>query len=135
MKNQITKVLVETYYNIIIELNYAIIAHYKLENKFTSTIEGSKNGKLLKKGEIIHNNSSLEFRFHGTGCEFKINGLIIDFDFLFDSEDHKITFGLTEFKNFVQSYLNCSSELMENEEELTKSLELCAKSEGFIFKL
>lgn len=135
MKNQITKILIETYYNIILELNSALIAHYELENKFTSTIEGTKNGKLQPRGKIIHNNNSLEYRFHGTGCEFKINDLIIDFDFLFDSKEYKISFGLTEFKNFVQSYLKSGSGLIENETELLGNLKLCTQSEESLFKL
>jgi hypothetical protein len=135
MSNQITKLLLSSFSNTINGLNSALIEHFQLENEFTAPIRGSKNGKVPPKGTIEHNGNSIEFRFHGTGCEFKANGLVLDFDYIFDSTDYKISFGPHEFKKFVQSLRSSTTFLSKEEQVIAASLSTATHTEGLSFKL
>jgi hypothetical protein len=135
MNNQITKLLLNSYNSTINELNSALIEHFQLENNFIAPGRAHKEGLIPQKGKIDHNNNIIEFRFHGTGCEFKSNGLVADFDYTFDSNDSKISFGPYEFKKFVQSFIESSDFLTKDEKTVAESLSIVTNTEDMPFKL
>lgn len=68
--------------------------------------------------------SEIDYRFHGTGCTFQLNGITCAYDIsIFEDE---IQFSLWEFSEFIKTHPNFSknnysSEFIEN--ELSKLIE------------
>jgi hypothetical protein len=135
MTKQITKLLLNVFKDAITEWNSALIEHFQLENKFTAPIEGTKNGKVPFVGTIENQGDVMAFRFHGTGCEFKVNGLVLDFNYVFEASDFNISFGPYEFKKFVQTLMGASTFLAKEEKEVAVSLSKILPIEGLSFKL
>lgn len=110
--------------------NQLLIDYYKAKK---SPLIAKREGIIPSRGELNYNAYSMKFSFHGMGCRFVFDNVIVDFDYAFKTFEYK-GFEVDKLFCFVQSSsLNINKKVFnESLKELEVNNLIRKKSENSI---
>jgi len=87
--------------------NKLLIKHFDIKK---SPLLAKRAGTIPNSGLIRTHEENMTFRFHGMGCRFEFNDIVVEFDYAFKDFAYE-GFDVSKLFWFVESYSQSTSEL------------------------